>query len=122
MKTYGVYRNDKIGKTVVVPHGFNWFAFFFLFVWCLAKGLLVRGIILFTLMIGAGIGLAALAIYFGDFENASLLGDIILILLSIYVGWSANEWRAASLMRRGFVRRGGTEAASAKDALATLES
>lgn len=122
MKTYSVYQNKNGGKAVAVAHGFNWFAFFFLFVWCLSKGLLIRGIILFVAMIAVGIGLAALAIYFDDFESASFLGDIILIMLSIYVGWSANEWRAASLMRKGFVRRGSTEAASPKEALATLAS
>lgn len=120
MKTYSVYQNDKIGKAVVVAHGFNWFAFFFLFVWCLAKGLVIRGVVLFAVMISVGIGLTSLAIYFNDFGGASLLGDIVLILLSIYVGWSANEWRANSLMRKGFVRKGSTEAASAKEALATL--
>jgi hypothetical protein len=122
MKTYSAYQNKKSGKAVVVAHGFNWFAFFFLFAWCLTKGLVIRGIILFTAMIAVGIGLASLAIYFNDFEGASLLGDIILLLIGIYVGGSGNEWRTASLMRKGFVRRGSTEAASAKEALAILAS
>ncbi len=71
-------------------------------------------------MFYTGVGLAALAIYFNDFENASRLGDIILAFLCVYVGWSGNEWRATSLMRKGFIRKGSTEAESAKEALATL--
>jgi hypothetical protein len=120
MKTYSVYRNDEIGTAIVVAHGFNRFAFFFLFVWCLSKGLVIRGIALLVFMISAGIGLASLAIYLNDFEGASFLGNIVIALVSIYVGWSANEWRAASLIRKGFVRKGSIEAASAKEAMATL--
>jgi len=120
MKTYSVYHNKNGGTAVVVAHGFNWFAFFFLFIWCLSKGLIIRGVILFASMIAIGIGLASLAIYFDDFEGASLLGDVVILLLGIYVGGSGNGWRTAALIRKGFVRKGSTEAASAKEALATL--
>lgn len=122
MKTFDVYRHSENGKTQVVKRGFSWPAFFFGFFWCFAKGMVGWGIALAVISLSLAAGMVALAIYSNSFEGVSALSDLVSLGFALYVGWAGNEWRAATLSRKNYVKRGSVEADSASQALAKAQA
>jgi hypothetical protein len=120
MTTYDLYQHPRTQALQAVKQGFCWPAFFFLSFWCFTCGMFLRGFVLLLALIAIGVGILALGIALEDLEHASDLANLILILVSGYVGWAGNEWRSAWLVKNGFVPQGSREAASAKAALQNL--
>ncbi|MET4701892.1 hypothetical protein ABIE65_004941 [Constrictibacter sp. MBR-5] len=88
----GLYSGPEV---LVVKDGFCWPAFFLTFVWALWHRMWLTAVLLLagSLAVGAGGELAGLS----QTAQAALgLG------FSIFIGTSANDWRRASLRRRGW--------------------
>lgn len=83
-------------KTVFIPEGFSWKALIFGVVWTLYYRLWLVSIVILALSYGL--------MYAGEHGYLNEVSAIILqIALSLYVGFSANDWRRDKLARLGFI-------------------
>jgi len=83
-------------KTVFIPEGFSWKALIFGVGWTLYHRLW-----LVSIAIAAVSGGVMYADEYGYISEASAV--ILQIALSIYIGFSANDWRRDKLTRQGFI-------------------
>jgi tetratricopeptide (TPR) repeat protein len=89
LKTFTVYKNDKVVEVVGV--GFSWPAFFFTWIWAFVKKMY-------------GLGTVGMLIFMVAVNTISIVNIGLLILLSLILGLKANEWKASHLRKRGFVK------------------
>lgn len=107
MRAYDVYQHPTRGFKAVKA-GFSWPGFFFGWIWCFCKGLVLKGL---------GILGVSMIVSFIFTDN-----DVMLFLCSFFmamvIGWSGNEWRGAKLADQGFTTSGRFEAANSETAVA----
>jgi hypothetical protein len=89
LKTFTVYKNDKVVEVVGV--GFSWPAFFCTWIWAFVKKMY-------------GLGTVGMLIFMVAVNTISIVNIGLLILLSLILGLKANEWKASHLRKRGFVK------------------
>lgn len=86
-------------EAVLVREGFCWPAFVFSAAWALYH----RMWFVAALMLAATLGLAALQDVLGLDE---FVVEAIGLVLALWIGFEANDWRRAALRRRGFAEAG----------------
>lgn len=103
MRVYTVHvhrrRRDPDRNVVLVKEGFCWPAFFFSAIWAIWKGLWLVAVLFVVLEI-------ALGLVFDVFLIDPLTQAALALLLSLAIGFFANDLRRWTLTRRGF-RDGG---------------
>lgn len=105
MKKWNIYQKDS-GEIEAVKEGFNWWAFFFVGLWALYKGLIWAAIIALLLTISANQMPA----------DADIIIAPIMVALMLIYGFMGNSWVAAKLENRGYSHSKQIEAASAEGA------
>jgi hypothetical protein len=95
-------------STVFIRDGFSALAFILPVPWLLVQRLWFEAALIFALTLGISMA-GALTGY----ENTAV---VVTLLLSILVGFEANNWRAAALERRGFEQLAVVDARNADDA------
>jgi len=94
MKTFDVYQHSIYGLQAV-KQGFSWPAFGFTVWWALAKKMWgIASLLFLALMVLFIIDLAS--------DINVLIIFIAHLILFIFTGFNANEWRRANLLNRGF--------------------
>ena len=100
IRIYTVHINPElphaVEKSIFVREGFSWKAFMFGVLWTLYNRLWTISIALVAVMTLLGMAEEH------KFISASSL-SILQIALSLYVGFSANDWYRDSLARRGYI-------------------
>lgn len=104
MRVYTVHihprRRDPDRDVVLVKEGFCWPAFFFSVIWAIWNGLWLISLLFLVVEI-------ALGLFFDVFHVGPLAQVALGLLLSLAIGFFANDLRRWTLTRRGF-RDGGT--------------
>ena len=99
MRLYTAHRRDaglfEEAELVLVKDGFCWPAFFFTFLWALFHRMWMVAILILV----AELLLGALAESLGVGKASSVVLSLATMLV---IGWSGNDWRRRSLLRRGY--------------------
>lgn len=113
-----IYKHPS-GKIEVVKQGWSWPAFFFIWIWAMAKKIWHVGtIVVFSIVI-----LIFMKLYYGigiqDIATISFIIDgIFAITVGIIFGKNGNFWREKNLLKRGYEFRGNVAAENAEQAIA----
>jgi len=94
----------------LVKEGFSWPAFFFGFVWSLTQKMWLVSAGLLLLISGLGVAVEAMGI-------DQITSSIVFFAVAVLVGMFANDWKRASLQRRGYRADGVVTAANLETAL-----
>lgn len=98
MRSYTIHYRAADQDVVVVKEGFSWGAFVFTALWALWHRLWLTFLALLVLLLA--IDAAAEALDLGE-AIASVIG----LAASVWIGFSANDWRRRGLERRGYELR-----------------
>lgn len=92
------------GDVDFIKDGFSWPAFFFGWVWACVKGVWGRAAILFGIFVVFGLlnSVVGLAARGSGGDGVAFFVMLFSFGVSIWVGSSGNEWRAESLLGRGW--------------------
>ncbi len=96
MRTYTIHSRPGERDAVVVKEGFSWGAFLFTVLWALWHRLWLTFLALFVILLA--IDAAADLLGLGE-----AITSIIGLAVSVWIGFSANDWRRRGLERRGYV-------------------
>lgn len=123
MKTFRVYRHPILGLQAV-KDGFSWPGFFFTVIWALTKKLWLHACVFAGIYLFLGLLQSSLLLSFllrsTDDNLVQLFFFIFDVFISIYIGYSGNQWRVKNLHRRGFELVGTLQAATPDAALANF--
>jgi hypothetical protein len=111
MKKWNVYKKGS-GEIEVVKEGFNWWAFFFVGLWALTKGLTWMGLI--------GLFIAILVNRMPS--DSDIVAFLMAAALMLVYGFMGNSWVVAKLQKENYsvlIKR--IEAASEKGARAKID-
>jgi hypothetical protein len=95
---------------VLVKEGFSWPGFFFGVIWALWHRLWIEAAALLALFIAAGV-------IFDVTELGEPVESLITFAIVLLVGFNGNDWRRASLRRRGYQDAGVVAGPDAENAL-----
>jgi hypothetical protein len=117
MKEFRVYQYMN-NEPVAVKMGFNWPSLFFTWLWALVKGCWPA----FWLQLGTIAGFTVAGALAGAIasEGLVLLSAVSQIIVTIWYSTFMNDWRAASLEKRGYRLIQTVEAHSRSDAIARV--
>ncbi len=121
MKTFKVYRHPARGAEAVKV-GFSWPAFLFNFIWMLIKGLWAMALAWLGLYFVLGLIKTVTA----SAEESVAQGLVLLLISIAYIalnllpGFKGNQWREASLAKRGYQLAGEAKASTADAAIAQV--
>jgi len=96
MRIYSIHYRAGDQDVVVVKEGFSWGAFLFTALWALWHRLWLTFLALLVLLLA----LDAAADLLGLSEA---IASVIGLAVSVWIGYSANDWRRRGLERRGYV-------------------
>lgn len=108
MKTWHIYQKD-VAEPEAVKQGINWWAFFFVGLWALIKGLPVAGIV--------GISVA-IAVQMPAIDDVFAL--LVIIGMMLLYGFKGNLWLCSKLEKDGYKLIATVEAASKEGAKAKI--
>ena len=119
MRNFEVFHHTEDGHEAV-KLGFSWPAFFFGWIWAVAKDLNFAVFGLFASIAG---------FFFLNYQlqesgNAigALISSLTQLVFFIWVGWNGNKWRRVNLLKRGFTIVGTVAEKSPKRAIQSLSS
>ena len=101
--------HDAIGPELV-KEGFSWPAFFFGFLWSLTQKMWLVSAALLFVATGLGVAFEAMGV-------DEITTSIVFFAVAVLVGMFANDWKRASLQRRGYHADGVVTAANLETAL-----
>lgn len=94
----------------LVKEGFSWPAFFFGFLWSLTQKMWLVSAALLFVATGLGVAFEAMGV-------DEITTSIVFFAVAVLVGMFANDWKRASLQRRGYHADGVVTAANLETAL-----
>jgi hypothetical protein len=97
MRTYTIHHRAGANgdDVVVIKEGFSWGAFIFNFLWALWHRLWLAFLVLLVVMLAIDAAADLLGLN-------QALASVIGLAVSLWVGFSANDWRRRALERRGY--------------------
>ena len=115
MKQFNIYENPSEMKEAV-KQGWSWPGFSFNWIWCFVKKMPGLG----SGLIGAFFGMGILSVILEESGayGLSILIDIALFGISIWVGINGNEKRQENLMSRGYELKSTVNASNPEGAIA----